>query len=91
MLALKLAEVAHAEACLGEPPALLLDDVPSELDPERRRYLFSTLAALDCQTVISVADRAVVPPLAGRVDHFVERGVLRLAAGLGFSSLQGPT
>ena len=36
VLALKLAELMNVEARLGEPPVLLLDDVPSELDPGRR-------------------------------------------------------
>ena len=38
-LSMKLAECAMAEAALGEPPILLLDDVMSELDAARRRYL----------------------------------------------------
>ena len=37
VLAMKLAELAHLEERLGEPPVLLLDDVPSELDPARRK------------------------------------------------------
>lgn len=55
----------------GEPPLLLLDDVMSELDPERRRRLLATLAANDAlagdageaakgacfaQTIITAAD-----------------------------------
>src|SRR5439155_23733909 len=38
-LSLKLAEVALMELYTGERPVLLLDDVMSELDPARRRYL----------------------------------------------------
>ncbi len=36
MLALKLAELTEVSARLSDPPILLLDDVPSELDPSRR-------------------------------------------------------
>jgi DNA replication and repair protein RecF len=78
VLSMKLAELGNVEAGRGEAPILLLDDVPSELDPTRRRYLFETLAGLSCQTVVSVADPAVVPPLAGRADFRVVAG--RLAA-----------
>ena len=74
VLALKLAELSNVEERRGEAPVLLLDDVPSELDPERRRFLFDMIGSLSCQTVISVADRDVVPPLPGRKDYVVDRG-----------------
>jgi DNA replication and repair protein RecF len=76
VLALKLAELTNVEALVGEPPVLLLDDVPSELDPSRRRFLFEMVADLSCQTIISVTEREVVPPLAGRADYRVTRGRL---------------
>ncbi|MEP6654729.1 MAG: DNA replication/repair protein RecF [Myxococcales bacterium] len=76
VLAMKLGELAHVEGRRGEPPVLLLDDVPSELDPTRRRYLFETLAALSCQTFVSVADQSVVPALSGRADFAVRAGTL---------------
>lgn len=74
VLALKLAELSHREARLDDSPILLLDDVPSELDAERRRYLFDTLERLSCQTLISVADPNVVPARARRVDFQVRAG-----------------
>jgi DNA replication and repair protein RecF len=77
VLAMKLAELAHVELSRAEAPVLLLDDVPSELDPTRRRYLFETLAALSCQTVVSVADPNVVPAMAGRADFSVSAGKVR--------------
>jgi DNA replication and repair protein RecF len=76
MLALKLSELALLEAERGESPILLLDDVPSELDPERRHFLFETLSALGCQTVLSVADRGVVPRVSGRMDFQVQAGAI---------------
>lgn len=74
MLALKLAELVLVGAAKGETGVLLLDDVPSELDLERRRFLFDTLTSLGCQTILSVADRAVVPAVPGRVDLEVAGG-----------------
>jgi DNA replication and repair protein RecF len=74
MLALKLAELTHVEARLGDPPVLLLDDVPSELDPKRRGLLFDVVASLQCQTLISVTEREIVPSLPGRRDFFVRAG-----------------
>jgi DNA replication and repair protein RecF len=68
VLALKLAELGNVAERRGDAPVLLLDDVPSELDPERRRFLFDMIASLSCQTVISVADRSLVPPIGGRRD-----------------------
>jgi DNA replication and repair protein RecF len=77
MLALKLSELALLTAARQEAPVLLLDDVPSELDPLRRQFLFSTLSTLGCQTILSVADRDVVPRGAGRVDFEVAGGRIR--------------
>ncbi len=76
VLALKLAELTNVEARLGDAPVLLLDDVPSELDPTRRKFLFEMVSRLACQTVISVAERGVVPPLPGSVRFRVSGGRL---------------
>ena len=46
ILALKLAELDLLTALDGRPPLLLLDDVFSELDPERRSHLVRRIAAL---------------------------------------------
>jgi DNA replication and repair protein RecF len=45
VLAWKLAEVRHLAAATGTTPVLLLDDVLSELDGERRRRLLDELGA----------------------------------------------
>jgi DNA replication and repair protein RecF len=76
VLALKLAELANVSERRNDAPVLLLDDVPSELDPERRRFLFDMIGKLSCQTVISVADRDLVPALANRQDFRVWQGVV---------------
>lgn len=46
ILALKLAQLDLLAALDGRPPLLLLDDVFSELDPERRSHLVRRIAAL---------------------------------------------
>jgi DNA replication and repair protein RecF len=46
ILAFKLAEVDLLTALDGRPPLLLLDDVFSELDPERRAHLVRRISAL---------------------------------------------
>ena len=74
MLALKLAELSNVEARLGDPPVLLLDDVPSELDPVRRALLFEVIGRLDCQTLISVTEREIVPAQPARRDFLVRAG-----------------
>jgi len=46
ILALKLAELDLSTEAAGSPPLLLLDDVFSELDPERRAHLVRRIAEL---------------------------------------------
>jgi DNA replication and repair protein RecF len=46
ILAFKLAELDVLTASAGSPPILLLDDVFSELDPDRRAHLVRRIAAL---------------------------------------------
>ena len=46
ILAFKLAELDLLTALDGRPPLLLLDDVFSELDPERRAHLVRRIASL---------------------------------------------
>lgn len=74
VLAFKIAELAHVEAENREAPVLLLDDVASELDRERRTRLFETLSAMACQTLITVTEREHLPDLPGRVDWRVADG-----------------
>ena len=52
ILALKLAELDVLTALDGRPPLLLLDDVFSELDPERRAHLVRRIGALP-QTIVT--------------------------------------
>ncbi len=78
VLALKLAELAHLEEVLGQPPLLLLDDVASELDHFRRERLFETIAALPGQTIVTVTDRDLLPRFAERRDFEVRGGEVSL-------------
>ncbi len=74
-LALKLAEARFMEERAGEPPVLLLDDVLSELDPARRRYLTERVER-QAQAIITTAD------LAAFEAGFLEGSrVLRVAGG----------
>jgi DNA replication and repair protein RecF len=75
LLALLLAERAVLAAERGAPPLLLLDDVMSELDADRRARLVRRIDD-DGQAVITTTDLAHVPG-ADRP------GVVRLAAGAG--------
>lgn len=59
-LALKLAELAYIERETGDQPILLLDDVLSELDEQRRGDLLRAVAALD-QVLLTTTDAATVP------------------------------
>jgi DNA replication and repair protein RecF len=74
VLALKIAELIHTSERNGEAPLLLLDDVASELDEERRGRLFGTIASMACQTLITVTEREHLPDLAGRKDWEVSAG-----------------
>lgn len=75
-LALKLSELEVMKAETGEYPVLMLDDVMSELDPDRRRLLLERLSGV--QTVIASTDPA---DLAGaRVDLSIRVQAGRLEA-----------
>jgi len=65
VLALKIAEIENVRAALGRPPLLLLDDVSSELDPAKNRYLLEYLAALEGQVFLTSTDRRLLEAAAG--------------------------
>jgi DNA replication and repair protein RecF len=62
-LALKLAELEYIEAETGDQPILLLDDVLSELDAQRRADLLEAVRALD-QVLLTVTDASSLPETA---------------------------
>lgn len=55
VLSMKLAEIRLIESEMGEPPALLLDDVFSELDVRRRSALLKSTEGV--QTLLTCTDR----------------------------------
>lgn len=55
-LALKLAELELIRHLTGKDPIVLLDDVTSELDDRRIRYLLEVLQSLSAQTFITTTD-----------------------------------
>jgi DNA replication and repair protein RecF len=74
VLAWKTAEIALLEQVHGEAPILLLDDVSSELDPARNRYLFEYLAQRPGQCFITTTHAGFVLLDQNRVDHQVRDG-----------------
>ena len=53
LLALKLSEILLFEGSIGVKPVLLLDDLSSELDCERRRFLMRFISAMELQVFIT--------------------------------------
>jgi DNA replication and repair protein RecF len=72
LLALLLAEREAIAAARPAPPVMLLDDVMSELDRDRRRALVDLLRASRAQSIITTTDLEHVP-------NADEDGVARLA------------
>ena len=56
ILSLKMAELQVFYKCFGEYPILLLDDVMSELDDNRRHYLIEMVKKNQIQTIITGAN-----------------------------------
>ena len=61
VLALLLAEAELIRERRGFAPLLLLDDVLSELDPQRRRALVSRVSGDDGQTLVTATTREALP------------------------------
>ena len=80
VLALKIAEIENLRAALGRPPLLLLDDISSELDPAKNRYLLAYLRRLEAQAILTSTDRRLLEPAAGPDTAFygVENGAVSL-------------
>ena len=63
ILAFKLAELDLLTSLDGRPPLLLLDDVFSELDPERRAHLVRRIAALPQAFITTTTRTTSIPAL----------------------------
>jgi DNA replication and repair protein RecF len=68
VLALLLAEAPLIEERRGEAPLLLLDDVLSELDPNRRRVLMEQLSGRG-QTLITPTTAEALPGEPAQLLH----------------------
>jgi DNA replication and repair protein RecF len=78
ILALKLAELDTLTRLDGRPPLLLLDDVFSELDPERRAHLVRRIAGLPQAIVTTTATEDLDASLVSAASLWrVEPGSLR--------------
>lgn len=73
-LSLKLAELEFLKSETGEYPVLLLDDVMSELDANRRQELLLFLQKEKIQTIITATDRAYFPENGPGVYYEVRAG-----------------
>ncbi|MGZ6142825.1 MAG: DNA replication/repair protein RecF, partial [Myxococcales bacterium] len=60
VLAFKIGEIENLKTRQGRAPLLLLDDVSSELDPERNGFLMAYLGQLQGQVVLTTTDRQLV-------------------------------
>jgi DNA replication and repair protein RecF len=78
VLALKIAEIENLRVVQGRPPLLLLDDVSSELDPEKTHHLLGYLAGLSAQAFLTTTDRRLLDEAAGPGSAFfaVEGGAI---------------
>lgn len=72
VLALKTTEIRLSEQRMGHCPILLLDDVSSELDPNRNARLFDFLSTIDGQVFITTTDDDYV-----RLNHSYRRWSVR--------------
>ncbi|WNG21498.1 DNA replication/repair protein RecF [Cystobacter fuscus] len=66
VLGWKIAEIENLEASTGFLPLLLLDDVSSELDPERNAYLMRYLAESGAQVFLTTTDASLVRAAAAQ-------------------------
>ena len=64
VLAFKIGEIENLRRTQGRAPLLLLDDVSSELDPERNAFLMHYLAGLRGQVVLTTTDARLVSAAA---------------------------
>jgi DNA replication and repair protein RecF len=77
VVSLKLAEAALVTRRTGERPVLLLDDVLSELDAERRAALLRKVAG-EGQVIITSVEAGPFPPdlISGAMVWTVSRGTI---------------
>ena len=72
-LALKLSQLEYVYQEIGEYPLLLLDDVMSELDNQRRAQLLLFIDG-KVQTFITVNDKELIPELSNNAYFKISSG-----------------
>jgi len=70
VLGWKIAEIENLRAALGFLPLLLLDDVSSELDPERNSYLMEYLAKSGAQVFLTTTEPGLVRRASDEDSHW---------------------
>ncbi len=68
ILSFKMAQIVYHRRAYGAYPVLMLDDVLSELDPEKRRALISFLSEIETQIFITTTD-------LGLPENFMAQGL----------------
>ena len=81
ILAFKIAELKDARARTGEAPLLLLDDVSSELDPQRSAQLFEALLCDAGQCVLTTTAPHFIGLPAGDDCRYIEVAGGRVESG----------
>lgn len=93
-LALKLAELGCIAEARGVYPVLLLDDVSSELDPERTEAFFEALLETPGQIVLTTTRPELIqtPELSHpeRADYCIHQGSLAPSGKIDPDELDGP-
>jgi DNA replication and repair protein RecF len=79
LLALLLAEAETIAHRTGVPPLLLLDDVLSELDPERRKILAARVRSAG-QALVTATDAAMLPAAPDQLLEITPGAVLEVCA-----------
>jgi DNA replication and repair protein RecF len=77
VLAFKIAQILDGFEKLGRYPVLLLDDVSSELDPKRNRYLFEFIEKIEAQTLLTTTLGESLPVPEKRQNFQVVNGEIR--------------
>ena len=77
--ALRLAQIELMRAKTGQHCVVLVDDLASELDYERRSLVIDYLSRLDCQTFITATDRGLLQNKGDLIDKVfhVEHGRIK--------------
>lgn len=77
VLAFKIAQILSSYDAQRRYPPLLLDDVSSELDPGKNKYLFDFLSEISFQVIITTTRPELVALSDERLDYQLVRGAIR--------------